>query len=41
MGTLELLDGLVKIDDAIQQGENFGRERGNVSHSVVVSIEDG
>jgi hypothetical protein len=39
--TLELLDGLVEVNDAVEQGEDFGGEGCHVAHGEVVKVEDG
>ena len=41
MSALELLNGFVKVDDAVEERENLGRECGHVSHGPVVGVEDG
>jgi hypothetical protein len=41
MGTLQLLDCFVKVDYAIQKGEDFRTERCHMSHCPVMSIDDG
>lgn len=40
-GTLELPNGLVEVDYAVEEGEDVGAEVGDVLHGVVVGIEDG
>lgn len=41
VGALKLLDGFVKVDDAVEEGEDLGGEGGHVSHGPVVGVEDG
>ena len=41
VGALELLNGFVKVDDAVEEGEYFRGECGYVAHCPVVGVEDG
>ena len=41
VGALELLDRLVEVDDAVEEGEDFGGEGGYVAHCPVVGVEEG
>ena len=41
VSALELLDGFVEVDDAVEEGEDFGGECGYVAHRPVVGVEEG
>ena len=40
MNSLEFLDGLMKIYDTIQEGEDFRRESRHIAHGPVMGIDD-
>lgn len=41
MGSLELLDGFVEVNDAVQKREDLSAECGNIAHGPVMSVEHG
>ena len=40
MSSLQLLDSLVKIDDTIQEREDFRRKCGYIAHCPIVSVDE-
>lgn len=41
VGAFQFLDGLMEVDDAVEERKDFGGEGGHVAHGPVVGVDEG